>query len=394
VYRPDILREAWRRVKAKKGAGGIDRMTLEDVLIIGEEKFLEEIAGSLKEGSYKALPVKRALIPKSDGSKRPLGLPTIKDKVVQMATKLVMEPIFEADFKDCSYGFRPKRSQHMALEATRKAMRNKGYWVVDADIKSYFDHINHDKLMTLVGKRINDRRVLKLVKNWLKAGVMYEEELLVTETGSPQGGVISPLLSNIYLNYLDSIWEKHGLKHGKLIRFADDCVIICKNKKDAERAVKLLEYVMDKLELTLNYQKTRLVNTWGGQDGFDFLSIHHRRVKTISRKGNVYYKSIQFLSRKAMKRIKTMVKMVTGPRSHFSLDLKVIVEHLNPKIMGWRNYYGIGESKEWLKKIDWYILSSITRWNNKKRQRERYMSGVKEMRIRLKKLGLLKLAQA
>jgi len=393
VYSLDKLRYAWTHVKARKGSGGIDQMSIEDVLIYGEEKLLNEISESLKDGSYRAQPVKRTLIPKPDGSKRPLGLPTIKDKIVQMSAKLVIEPIFEADFKDCSYGFRPKRNQHMALKETMKALRNRGYWVIDADIKSYFDHINHERLMLLVSKRINDRRMLKLIRNWLKSGVMDEGKLCATEKGSPQGGVISPLLSNIYLNYLDTVWEKHGLQHGKLIRFADDSIIICKSKKSANHAMKLLEYVMSKLELSLNYQKTRLINMWGGEEGFDFLSIHHRSVKSMSKKGKEYFRPIQYPSSKSMKRIRLMVKLVTGPRSHYKLDLKVIVEQLNPKIRGWRNYYGIGGYREWLRKVDWYILCSINRWNNKKRQRDKYMSGVKEMRMRLEKLGLQKLVQ-
>ncbi|MBS7528865.1 group II intron reverse transcriptase/maturase, partial [Fusibacter paucivorans] len=252
VYRMDVLQEAWKRVRASKGAGGIDLVTLTDVEIYGVERFLEEIAQLLKDGDYRPSPAKRVNIPKDNGKERPLGLPTIKDKIVQMATKIVIEPIFEADFHECSYGFRPKRSQHMALEVVRKACNNKGYWVVDADIKGYFDNIKHEKLMKLVQERINDRRILKLICLWLKAGVMVGGRYETSEEGSPQGGVISPLLSNIYLNYMDKVWERHGKHLGKLVRFADDSVIICKNKKDANHALKLVREIMRRLELELN----------------------------------------------------------------------------------------------------------------------------------------------
>ncbi len=184
--------EAWKRVKSNKGSSGVDAMSIRDVELYGVEKFLKEIGETLKCNNYKAPPVRRVFIEKSDGSQRPLGIPTVRDRVVQMATKLVIEPIFEADFVDCSYGFRPKRSAKMALETVRKACNNKGYYVVDADIKSYFDNINHDKLMLLLEQRLSDRRVLKLIRNWLKAGVLKEGRKENTEIDSAQGGVISP----------------------------------------------------------------------------------------------------------------------------------------------------------------------------------------------------------
>jgi RNA-directed DNA polymerase len=233
IWRMDILSEAWKRVKAKKGAGGIDGISIQAVETQGLKQFLEEIQQELKKGSYRSQPVKRVYIPKADGSKRPLGIPVIKDRIVQMATKLVIEPVFEADFKDCSYGFRPKRSMNQALEVVRKACNNRGWRVVDADIKAYFENINHEKLMILVGQKISDRRVLKLLRQWLKAGVMTEAGYEESRAGSPQGGVISPLLANIYLNLLDTVWEKHGGHLGKLVRYADDLVIITRTRKDA-----------------------------------------------------------------------------------------------------------------------------------------------------------------
>jgi len=217
LSRMDILEEAWKRVKANRGAGGIDGISLTDVENYGVEKLLAEIRQTLQQGNYQPRPVKRVFIPKADNKKRPLGIPIIRDRIVQMAAKIVIEPVFEADFKESSYGFRPKRSAHQALEIVRKACNNQGWWVVDADIQGYFDSINHDKLMKLVEMRINDRRILKLIRQWLKAGVMIDGKYEESVIGSPQGGVISPLLANIYLNYLDTVWEKNGQTLGKLV---------------------------------------------------------------------------------------------------------------------------------------------------------------------------------
>ena len=240
VYRDDVLFEAWKRVKANKGSSGVDGIGIEDIEEMGIEKYLSEIKSELMDGKYKPSPVKRVMIPKPDGSERPLGIPTVKDRIVQMATKIAIEPVFEADFRDCSYGFRPKRSARQALEVVRKACNNKGYYVVDADIEKFFDNVNQDKLMKLVEQRISDRRILKLIRQWLVSGVLYGNVLTISELGTSQGSVISPLLANIYLNTLDRLWEKYGLTHGILVRYADDTVIICKNKKNADHALNLL----------------------------------------------------------------------------------------------------------------------------------------------------------
>jgi group II intron reverse transcriptase/maturase len=223
IYRKDILVKAWKQVKANKGSAGVDEQTIVDIENIGVEKILEEIQIQLSEGIYNPPPVLRTEIPKENGKIRPLGIPTVKDRIIQTATKIVIEPIFEANFKECSYGFRPKRNQHGALDAIRRACNNKGMWVVDADISGYFDNINHSKLLLLVERRISDRRIIKLIRKWLKAGVMKDGVFAESDIGSPQGGVISPLLANIYLDYLDTVWEKYYRHLGKLIRFADDC---------------------------------------------------------------------------------------------------------------------------------------------------------------------------
>jgi retron-type reverse transcriptase len=207
VYRMDILWEAWSRVRSNGGAPGLDGKTIQAIEEHGVEEFLKKIQEDLKAGKYWPTPVRRHYIPKPDGKRRPLGIPTVRDRVVQAAAKIVIEPIFEADFEECSYGFRPGRNAQQALEAIRETA-NAGYnWVVDADLEKYFDSIDHELLMEAVQKRISDRKMLKLIRNWLKAGVMEEGTLRATEVGSPQGSVISPLLSNIYLGELDRRWR-------------------------------------------------------------------------------------------------------------------------------------------------------------------------------------------
>lgn len=392
VYREDILMEAWKRVKANGGAGGIDKISIADVEKYGVEKFVQEIQQELIEGKYQPKPVRRTYIPKGDGKQRPLGLPTIKDKIVQMAVKLIVEPLFEADFLDCSYGFRPKRSAHQALDRIRKDTANKGWWVVDADIKGYFDNINHDKLMLMVKQRVSDRRVLKLVWKWLKAGVMENGELNESEIGSPQGGVISPLLSNIYLHYLDSKWELHYKHLGKLIRYCDDFVVICRTKKEAEHALKAVRTIMDKLELELHSEKTRLVSLWDGKEGFDFLGFHHRRLKTETARGQIFSETHQFPSKKAMRKMRENISSVFASRSTLLLDVQEMIKELNPKIRGLRNYYGLKNAGKQLNKIDWYIIKKFTIWYNQKTQKRRRLSQISKVRKLIYERGLQKLA--
>ncbi|WP_240416154.1 group II intron reverse transcriptase/maturase [Paenibacillus periandrae] len=384
----DILWEAWRRVKANKGSAGIDGETLSDIEKQGEPFFLYECHRLLKEGNYHPQPVKRQYIPKKDGKLRPLGIPTVRDRVIQMATKLVMEPIFEADFQESSFGFRPKRSAKQALDRIRKAGNRKGNWAVDVDIQGYFDNINQEKLMKLVEMRISDRRILKLIRKWLNAGVMEEGMVRRSDLGTPQGGVISPLLANIYLNYFDILWERHGSGFGELTRYADDFVVVCKTKKDAERAHKLIHAIMDRLELTLHPTKTRIVGLWTGKEGFDFLGMHHRRTKAETSQGKVYYTTQQWLARKAEERIREVVKERLAPPNMRHQAFLDHVEWLNPKIQGWKNYYYTAYSQLKLAKLDWYILQRLTRWYAKKRQRARWMNSLREVRFLANQCGL------
>jgi RNA-directed DNA polymerase len=374
VYRPDILAEAWRRVKANKGSGGVDKQTIEEIIYqYGERNFLNEIYLELKHKTYHPQPVLRTFIPKGEGKVRPLGIPTIKDRVVQMATKMVIEPIFEADFKDCSFGFRPRKNAHQAMAKIRKASKN-SYWVVDLDIQGYFDSINHEKLMRLVEMRINDKRILKLIRKWLEAGVMEDSKFHETHVGSPQGGVISPLLSNIYLNYLDTIWLKHFGHLGELVRYADDLVILCKTKQQAMESIHVVKAIMSNLNLTISREKSKLVNIWDDKEGFDFLGFHNRKFPVFNKGGTKIFVLSHIPSKKAMRNMRMKIKEFTEPRNKLFWDMKDIIEGLNRKITGFRNYYLLSPiARRWLNRIDWYILERLTLfWNKKKNKRNKH----------------------
>ena len=283
VCREDVLRRAYRQVRANGGAPGIDRLTFKVIETeIGVDRFLGKLRRKLVAKRYKPLPVKRVYIPKAGGGERPLGIPVIEDRVAQAAVKIVLEPLFEASFVDFSYGFRPKRSAHQALREVYKWLNFKCHWVVDADLKSYFDTIPHDKLLLSVRSRVIDRSVVKLIELWLKAGVMEDMAVRKELTGTPQGGVISPLLANLYLHWLDRMWEAKGYggrQHdAHIVRYADDFVILC--KRNPEIYLEQAKSVLDRLGLTLNAEKTRVVNA--AEDPFDFLG--HRFVVQPSKR--------------------------------------------------------------------------------------------------------------
>lgn len=356
AWRADILMFAYRLVRANQGSPGVDGMNFEDIeQKTGIDTFLSELAQDLKNKTYHPSPVRRVMIPKADGSQRPLGIPTIRDRVAQMAVKLVIEPIFEADFCPNSYGFRPKKSAHDAVDEIAEAL-SRGYTqVIDADLSKYFDSIPHTKLLAVVAERIVDSAILHVIKLWLKAPVIGEDKDGIRKNvgggkanskGTPQGGVISPLLSNCYLHLLDRIWEKHQLRRklkARIVRYADDFVVLCKDKVD--EPLSAVRYVLDRLDLTLNESKTRIVDA--RQESFNFLGFAIRVSKSW-RTGKSYRHICP--APKSLAKIMDRITQLTG-RDRTPIPLEDIVGGMNATIRGWTNYFHYRNSSKALYKV-------------------------------------------
>ena len=364
IYRIDILEHAYRLVHANGGSPGIDGVSSRAIEDAGErDQFLTKLAQQLESRSYTADAVKRVWIPKPDGSQRPLGIPTLRDRVAQMAVKLIIEPIFEADFCDTSYGFRPQKSAHEAVDSIADTLHQRYTHVIDADLSKYFDTIPHTKLMAVVAERIVDGAILDILQKWLKATVIEEDENGKRRTigggkgnrrGTPQGGVISPLLANLYLHLLDRIWERHNIERrygARLVRFADDMVILCKG--EISKPLALLTQILDRLGLTLNETKTHIVNAF--QESFDFLGFSFRMRK--SKKSGKWYPHTE-PSRKSIQRIKEKAKSLTD-RKLILIPMDRLMCTLNRSVHGWCNYFHYRNSSTALGGVKWYIEERV-----------------------------------
>ena len=355
IYRQDILEEAWKRVKANGGAAGVDKMSIADVVLYGEQRFLTEVEGELRTGKYRAQAVRRVHIPKPGqaGATRPLGIPAVRDRVVQMAAKLVIEPLFEADFLPFSYGFRPRKSARMALDAIVGSLKEGFSCVIDVDLKSYFDTIDHELLIKKVQRRVADVRVLRLIRAWLKAGVMEDGMVRNPLTGSPQGGVISPLLSNIFLHDIDRLWACPDKV--RLIRYADDMVLLVRNPETAERFWNQLQGQLRELKLEVNQAKSRLTTDL---QGFAFLGFEIRR-----RGGRIYIWPRARAVKRVGERIREVVRSVPSNGT-----LENVVKKLNPVLNGWCTYFRVGNSNRVFHKVDWEARSQVQLWLRRKHQ--------------------------
>ena len=354
-----VLQEAWRRVARNAGSCGVDGVSIKEIKEDGAVDFILDIQKELAAGNYQASAILRCYIDKGEHGKRPLGIPIVKDRVVQMAVKLVIEPLFEADFCECSYGFRPKRSNQQAAQLVHKLV-NRHKWVVDLDLKSYFDTINHDLLMEFVRSRVNDRSVLRLIRQWLKAGIMEDGLVRPNERGAPQGGVLSPLLSNIFLNEFDRRWNENN---GRLVRFADDMVILCDSPQQAEAALDLARRMLGRLHLKLNRRKTTLVHV---REGFDFLGFTYKEAYSHGRRRLVRIKFPRSKSmKKARARIKERIKDVPLGES-----LEAAIQTLNHTLRGWAHYFRIGNSYEAARELTQYACQQLRLFLRRRRGRK------------------------
>jgi len=397
IYRKDVLMAAWDQVASNKGSPGVDGVSIDDILNSpqGVEGFLAELREELRQKIYRPQAVRRVLIPKANGGKRPLGIPAIRDRVVQTAALLILEPIFEADFLDCSYGFRPKRNAHQALTAIEQGLRRGKTAIYDADLQGYFDSIPHDKLMKCVEMRVSDRSVLKLIRLWLKVPVQEGNNPLNrkrSKAGTPQGGVISPLLANIYLHWLD---KKFSMSDGpgqfanaELIRYADDFVILARYM--GTRITGWLEAtVEDWLGLVINRDKTSVFDLSKEGTRLDFLGYSFRYDKDLSGRKK-RYQNLFVSDASCGRRREKVAKLLCSRTSH--VPIPDLIDTLNLQLSGWRNYFAKGYPRKAFRKMNSYVCVKVTKHLQRRSQRPyRPPQGVTWYQHIYRNLGLIRL---
>jgi RNA-directed DNA polymerase len=374
ISHPETLQAAWQQVRANAGAPGVDGISIAQIEHQGLESWLEELGKELRNKTYRCQAVRRVYIPKANGKMRPLGIPSIRDRVVQCAVLLMVEPIFEADFEDCSYGFRPERNAHQALEKIREHLRAGKCEIYDADLEGYFDSIPHEKLMACIRMRVVDSSVLGLIQQWLQAPVQEKDEqgkkrIRRNSSGTPQGGVISPLLANIYLHWFDRIF--HGKAgpaqwaNAALVRYADDFVVLARHV-----GTRIEAFITEKLEswlgLKINRKKTRIVKLRSKDQRLEFLGYQIGLGTDLKTRQHFYWRLEP--SAKALRRELDKLRDMTAAR-HGATPLPELIARLNRHLKGWANYYRLGHPRVAFRKVNWYVQQRLYRHLRRRSQR-------------------------